>query len=227
RDGRGGRHPQSAARRAGRSDSHARGRSSGGGRLGGRDTLMLCDNCKERDAVINLTQVEHDTKVTLHLCEQCAQQKGVETGASVLKTPLGGFLQGMIGKGGNVLPTPADGLRCAACGSTLKDFRESGRLGCSQCYDSFAPHLRDLLRRLDASGPKGSSVLSTRIRLARNLEGYVFSQRAKDADRSAVLTRVEEASAASDLLQGAVTIRLDQLERVDRQLLHERHLVSK
>src|SRR6266699_3396899 len=73
---------------------------------------------------------------------------------------------------------------------------------------------------LDAAGPKGSIVLSTRIRLARNLEGYVFSQRAKDADRSAVLTRVEEASAASDLLQGAVTIRLDQLE-------HERHLVSK
>src|SRR2546427_2859817 len=80
---------------------------------------------------------------------------------------------------------------------------------------------------LDASGPKGSIVLSTRIRLARNLEGYVFGQRAKDADRTAVLTRVEEASAASDLLQGAVTIRLDQLERVDRQLLHERHLVSK
>src|SRR5947207_1426741 len=80
---------------------------------------------------------------------------------------------------------------------------------------------------LDASGPKGSIVLSTRIRLARNLDGYVFSQRAKDADRTAVLTRVEEAGAASDLLQGAVTIRLDQLERVDRQLLHERHLVSK
>src|SRR3989449_11682255 len=80
---------------------------------------------------------------------------------------------------------------------------------------------------LDASGPKGGIVLSTRIRLARNLEGYVFGQRAKDADRTAVLTRVEEASGASDLLQGAVTIRLDQLEHVDRQLLHERHLVSK
>ena len=80
---------------------------------------------------------------------------------------------------------------------------------------------------LDASGPKGSIVLSTRIRLARNLEGYVFSQRAKDADRTAVLTRVEEAGAASDLLHGAVTIHLDQLERADRQLLHERHLVSK
>src|SRR6058998_3232697 len=80
---------------------------------------------------------------------------------------------------------------------------------------------------LDASGPKGSIVLSTRIRLARNLQGYVFSQRARDADRTAVLTRVEEAGAASDRLQAAATFRLDQLERADRQLLHERHLVSK
>src|SRR5260370_23311744 len=78
----------------------------------------------------------------------------------------------------------------------------------------------------DASGPRGSIVLSTRIRLARNLEGYVFSQRAKDADRTAVLTRVEEASAASDLLKSGVTLRLDQLGRPDRQLLHRLQLGS-
>jgi len=112
---------------------------------------MLCDNCKERDAVINLTQVEHDSKVTLHLCERCAQEKGVETGVAVLKSPLGGFITAM-GKGAtNVLPTPADGLRCAACGSTLRDFRETGRLGCAQCYEAFDAHLRDLLRRLHGS----------------------------------------------------------------------------
>jgi protein arginine kinase len=80
---------------------------------------------------------------------------------------------------------------------------------------------------LDASGPKGSIVLSTRIRLARNVAGHAFSQRARDADRTAVLTRVAEAAAASDRLGAAVTFRLDQLERTDRQLLHERHLVSK
>src|SRR3989454_10984120 len=47
---------------------------------------------------------------------------------------------------------------------------------------------------LDASGPKSSIVLSTRIRLARNLQGYVFGQRARDNDRTAILTRVEERS---------------------------------
>ncbi len=50
---------------------------------------MLCDHCKERDAVINLTQVEHDSKVTLHLCEPCAQLKGVETGGTVHSGRLG------------------------------------------------------------------------------------------------------------------------------------------
>ena len=80
---------------------------------------------------------------------------------------------------------------------------------------------------LDASGPKSTIVLSTRIRLARNVRGIAFSQRAKDGDRTAVLERVAEAVAASDRMAGAVTFNLDQLERPDRQLLHERHLVSK
>ena len=53
---------------------------------------MLCDNCKEREVEIHLTKVENDTKVTLHLCKQCAQQKGFETGDSILKSPLGGFI---------------------------------------------------------------------------------------------------------------------------------------
>src|SRR5438093_10979399 len=112
---------------------------------------MLCDNCKEREVEIHLTKVENDTKVTLHLCKQCAQQKGFETGESILKSPLGGFIQAM-GKGGAiVLPTAADGLRCAAWGSTLRDFREPGRLGVAQCSESFDPYLRHLSPRRHGS----------------------------------------------------------------------------
>src|SRR5258705_11991200 len=83
------------------------------------------------------------------------------------------------------------------------------------------------MRWLDASGPKSTIVLSTRIRLARNVRGIPFSQRAKDADRKAVLDRVQEAAAASDHLSSAVAFHLDEMERPERQLLHERHLVSK
>jgi protein arginine kinase activator len=162
---------------------------------------MLCDNCKERDAVINLTHVEHDSKVTLHLCEQCAQQKGVDTGGAVLKTPLGGFLTS-LGKGGTVLPTPSDGLRCSACGSTLRDFRDSGRLGCDECYVAFELHLRDLLRRLhgssqhvgerydtpgeSAADPR-SQLLDLKAQLRRAVEGENFELAAELRDRIRVL----------------------------------------
>src|SRR5207249_10386199 len=61
--GRGG-DAQPAARGAGRPDHDARGRPPRRGRLGGRDTVMMCDNCKEREVEIHLTKVENDTKVT-------------------------------------------------------------------------------------------------------------------------------------------------------------------
>jgi protein arginine kinase activator len=162
---------------------------------------MLCDNCKERDAVINLTQVEHDSKVTLHLCEQCAQQKGVETGGAVLKSPLGDLV-GKLGKGTTMLPTPADGLRCRACGATLRDFRETGRLGCAECYTAFDFHLRDLLRRLHGSShhageryaPPGADqadprrlLLELKEQLRRAVENENFELAAELRDRIRVL----------------------------------------
>ncbi|HWA16996.1 MAG TPA: ATP--guanido phosphotransferase, partial [Gemmatimonadales bacterium] len=80
---------------------------------------------------------------------------------------------------------------------------------------------------LDASGPSSHLVLSTRVRLARNLTGHPFNPRASKADREAVLRDVLEAVEGSVSLKRALQIRLDRLERTDRQLLHERHLVSK
>src|SRR5919197_125800 len=83
------------------------------------------------------------------------------------------------------------------------------------------------MRWLDASGPKSTIVLSTRIRLARNVRGIPFSQRAKDSDRMAVLERISEAAASSERLGAALAFHLDRMERPERQVLHERHLVSK
>ena len=80
---------------------------------------------------------------------------------------------------------------------------------------------------LDASGPGSHLVLSTRIRLARNLASHPFATRNNLADRETILREVLEAARETVSLRNALTFRLDRLERVDRQLLHERHLVSK
>jgi protein arginine kinase len=83
------------------------------------------------------------------------------------------------------------------------------------------------VRWLDASGPHSDIVLSTRIRLARNVEGYAFTPRARDGERLRVLSQLREALQALPAMSGNVLYRVDELPPADRALLHERHLVSK
>jgi protein arginine kinase activator len=107
---------------------------------------MRCDNCGTREAVIHLTQVENNEMNTHHLCEACAAEKGLDTGAPAA-TPLTDFLA-QIGKGVTPEATATAVDTCPSCGMTLADFRRTGRLGCADCYVALGDHLRGLLRRL-------------------------------------------------------------------------------
>ena len=131
---------------------------------------MQCDNCKEREAAVHLTQIVDNSVTTLHLCPQCAAEKGVQTGANVAKFPLSDFLASM-GKGVGAHLAPDDSSEpCDFCGAALKDFRETGRLGCPHCYDTFESHLRDLLRRLHGSSHHVGEVYLTSEPAGTNLQ---------------------------------------------------------
>lgn len=108
---------------------------------------MTCDNCGSADAVIHLTQIVNNEMTTFHLCEKCAAAKGLETTEGPTSFPLTDFLAQMGGEEQHASPQGQDG-RCAFCGLTFADFRETGRLGCPHCYATFEPHLRGLLRRI-------------------------------------------------------------------------------
>jgi protein arginine kinase activator len=101
---------------------------------------MRCDSCRERDAVVQLTQVENTEMKVLHLCEVCAAERGVDVPSQKGNAPLVDFLA-QIGKGEVV-------GRCPECGMTSAQLRQTGRLGCASCYAHFDEHLRSLLRRL-------------------------------------------------------------------------------
>ena len=112
---------------------------------------MMCDDCGSGKAVIHLTQIVNDEMKSLHLCEKCAQAKGLETGGSVESSPLSDFLAQM-GEGESAsVPAMVQKDVCSFCQLTFSQFRESGRLGCPHCYPSFESHLRSLLRRIHGS----------------------------------------------------------------------------
>jgi len=106
---------------------------------------MLCEHCKERDAVVNLTKIKDNTVTHQHLCERCAAEQGVETSVAQKPTALTDFLQAVNQQ---AAAAPGDQAACHFCGATARDFRQSGRVGCARCYGAFERSLRELLRRL-------------------------------------------------------------------------------
>ena len=106
---------------------------------------MLCENCGNNEAAIHLTQIQNNEMTTRHLCEPCAEQMGLSSGAPV-NAPLADFIAQM-GKA-IASETVAAAGTCPSCGLTLADFKKTGRLGCARCYGAFERSLRELLRRL-------------------------------------------------------------------------------
>src|SRR5690606_26315405 len=70
-------------------------------------------------------------------------------------------------------------------------------------------------------------VLSTRVRLARNLHDHRFALRADEPERHAILTAVREAAQRTVSLRDGTVLPMRRLTEPTRRLLLERHLVSK
>lgn len=89
--------------------------------------------------------------------------------------------------------------------------------------------LNDLVQRHGGwleSGPEEGTVISSRIRLARNLRDTTFPGWASEEIRNQVWAQVGE---AFDQIPGGSEFlrwRMDELESIDRDLLFERHLIS-
>ena len=90
--------------------------------------------------------------------------------------------------------------------------------------------LNDLLKStsewLKGSGPNSDIVISSRIRLARNLQKMPFPHWASKKQSQEVLKVIEEARGKVDYLKGTSVFELINLDALDIQFLVERHLMS-
>jgi len=76
-------------------------------------------------------------------------------------------------------------------------------------------------------GPVSDIVMSSRIRLARNLEKLPFATRATEDSQQEVLRLTQAAIAQSTTLTKPLFMTIAELDEVDRQFLVERHLISR
>ena len=80
---------------------------------------------------------------------------------------------------------------------------------------------------LRASGPESDIVISSRIRLARNLVRFPFPNRADDVVRAQVESLLREKLGILSVGDGLSYVDVNTLENLDRQFLVERQLISR
>jgi protein arginine kinase activator len=157
---------------------------------------MLCMLCKKNLATVHLTQIVEDKIQKVDLCEDCAKQKGVKSDASFsLADLLLGASQEIAQSAGGVE------VRCPGCGFTQADFKKAGRLGCAQCYATFAEGLESLLKSMH-KGIKHIGKVPVALRQGRDLSERLKHLQ-KKLDRAVTAEDFEQAAGLRDEIKAA------------------------
>jgi protein arginine kinase activator len=111
---------------------------------------MLCQNCQQREAKVQISKTENGQTNEVYLCEVCAKQtKEVSFIFQPVIVPE--FLQALFGLNPKLPEQPSEKV-CPKCGISFSKITQAGKLGCSTCYETFEAQLEPLLRRIHGGG---------------------------------------------------------------------------
>lgn len=107
--------------------------------------MYICQVCKKEPATIHLTDIHNNIKKEVHLCENCAKEKGfnIQTAAN-LPQLLGLAAKKKMESPRQPRPVEED-LVCPVCGFKWSDFKNKGRLGCPNDYQAFGLKMHNLV----------------------------------------------------------------------------------
>lgn len=108
---------------------------------------MQCQVCKKAQAKVHYTQIHESQVKKVDLCDACAKEKGINDPASFALADLVLGL-GSSQKAEESATSSESDIVCKSCGFTHADLKKTGRLGCSECYNTFAESLDSLLKNM-------------------------------------------------------------------------------
>lgn len=112
---------------------------------------MLCESCKQNEATIHITKIVNGVKKEANLCSECAGKSEefnlVSDMDMMAPFSFPNVLSGLMDYvNKNSINSKATELKCENCGTTYREFKEKGLLGCSRCYESFNPSMLSVIK---------------------------------------------------------------------------------
>jgi len=105
--------------------------------------MKCCQPDCENEATVHLTEIVDGQMKKIDLCESCAKEQGVTDPQGFALADL------LLGLGASSeMEQSSPNLECPTCGFSHADFKKTGRLGCSECYTTFAEPMEDMLKQM-------------------------------------------------------------------------------
>lgn len=107
---------------------------------------MLCQLCGKRTANVCINIDINGTKTRRFICEQCAEKRKLRenpSGAAILA--LMNDIRAANAENNSDIDEHENKC-CSSCGMHYKDFAETSKLGCPDCYESFSDSLTPILQ---------------------------------------------------------------------------------
>lgn len=133
---------------------------------------MKCELCGIDNAKYKYYEVDSDKVREINICEECAREKGID--------------------GKNKEETLADRNKvCPNCGLTFVEYKDSGSLGCIECYKIFNDEIKIFLKESQlgilhkgkepVSNSKILIVKKEILEMKKKLESYVEGEKFEEA----------------------------------------------
>ena len=173
---------------------------------------MLCEKCKKRTATVFYNENINGKVCSYSLCGECAAKLHEKGEIQDITSMIGSFadpfseLQDHFFSGFFGLPSQKSlhgEKKCPVCNASYHEIASSGKVGCAQCYDTFAEELSRSIQSIHGTTSHTGAIPSR--------------QRAKQ-ERTQVISRLkkelQEAISREDY-ESAVRLR-DEIRRMEQ-----------
>ncbi len=155
-----------------------------------------CDQC-DNPAVVHEVTLKNGVKTEIHLCQEHAQEAGV---SMPTHQPINQLLTQFVISHTARAKAKSSKKTCQGCGMTFARFRQTGALGCPDCYEAFEEQLTPLIERAQngATNHRGKTPSRAGASVDRQL---LITQLVKELDQAVGAEQYERAAQLRDRLR--------------------------
>lgn len=123
---------------------------------------MLCKNCNKNEATFHYTEIINGVKKEIALCDECRNKLGISSLDFNIPLGMPDFFSDFF-EDNSFMPEIdlVKKLKCDECNMSYEEFIDGGRIGCSNCYDTFEGKLDTILKNIHGSSVHKGRILNS------------------------------------------------------------------